>query len=268
MPTANDFLSSPDPTAIRVANVNGVALHDVADGLPPDELRQRACTELLRQRAQGLGLLANDDRPGLDGAISEAATRAIEALLERELDVPEPSDEACRRYFDGQPRLHTVGERARVRHILFAVTPGIDAMQLSKKAEEVLLEVRCARDDGARFAELAGKFSNCPSGQNGGELGWLAEPDCAAEFAREIFGKQDIGVLSRLVRTRFGLHIVEVCARDPGRSVTYEQARASVAAQLRNQSWANALRQYLQLLAGAADLEGVDLDAATSPLVQ
>jgi peptidyl-prolyl cis-trans isomerase C len=30
----------------------------------------------------------------------------------------------------------------------------------------------------------------------------------------------------------------------------------------------NALRQYLQVLAGRAEIEGVDLDAAESPLVQ
>jgi len=44
--------------------------------------------------------------------------------------------------------------------------------------------------------------------------------------------------------------------------------RAAVALVLRQQTWVNALRQYLQLLAGAAQLEGVDLDAADTPLVQ
>ncbi len=37
------------------------------------ELRQRACTELLRQAAQRAGLLAADDAPSEDGVISEAA---------------------------------------------------------------------------------------------------------------------------------------------------------------------------------------------------
>ena len=50
----------------------------------PDELRQRACTELLRQAAQRGGLLAADDAPSADGVISEAAG-AIEALLEQAL---------------------------------------------------------------------------------------------------------------------------------------------------------------------------------------
>jgi peptidyl-prolyl cis-trans isomerase C len=37
---------------------------------------------------------------------------------------------------------------------------------------------------------------------------------------------------------------------------------------LRQKSYVTALRQYLQLLAGSAQVEGVDLDAADTPLVQ
>jgi peptidyl-prolyl cis-trans isomerase C len=37
---------------------------------------------------------------------------------------------------------------------------------------------------------------------------------------------------------------------------------------LRQQSFVTALRQYLSLLAGQADIEGVELDAADTPLVQ
>ena len=47
-----------------------------------------------------------------------------------------------------------------------------------------------------------------------------------------------------------------------------EQVHAAVAQQLRHQAWLNALRQYLQLLAGEAEVVGIDLDAASTPLVQ
>jgi peptidyl-prolyl cis-trans isomerase C len=43
---------------------------------------------------------------------------------------------------------------------------------------------------------------------------------------------------------------------------------AAVAQSLRQQSFISALRQYLQLLAGAAVVEGVVLDRADTPLVQ
>ena len=52
------------------------------------------------------------------------------------------------------------------------------------------------------------------------------------------------------------------------RPAAFEDVRASVALVLRQQAWVNALRQYLQVLAGAASLEGVDIEGAETPLVQ
>ncbi len=251
-----------------VARINGVALHTSGEQLPSEMLRQRACTELLRQEAQRQGLLAADDAPGLDGATSEAATQAIEALLEQALQVPEPSEEACQRYHAAHPSFGGQGDRAHLRHVLFAVTPGVDVAQLRPRAEALLLELRCADEGGPAFAEAARQWSNCPSGAEGGDLGWLAPEDCAPEFAREIFSGQEVGVLSRLVHSRFGLHVVQVCARKAAQPTQFEDVRASIALVLRQQAWVNAMRQYLQLLAGQAEVEGVALDAADSPLVQ
>ncbi|WP_462388392.1 peptidylprolyl isomerase [Acidovorax sp. Q11] len=252
----------------EVARINGVALNAPHELLDEEALRQRACTELLRQAAQQAGLLPASDVPGALGAISVQASDAIEQLLERELDLPDPSEEACRRYHDAHPAAHAQGERAQLRHVLFAVTPGVDVNQLRLRAEALLIELRCADDGGAQFAKAAAQWSNCPSGQQGGDLGWLTRADCAPEFAREVFGGAEIGVLARLVHSRFGLHVVEVVARDPGRQPAFEEVRQAIALTLRQQAWVNALRQYLQLLAGAAQVEGVALDAAESPLVQ
>jgi peptidyl-prolyl cis-trans isomerase C len=262
-------MSASANTLVSIARVNGVALQASSEAVAPQTLRQRACTELLRQSAQREGLLAANDTPGTDGAISEEATVAIDALLERALKVPEPSDEACRRYYAAHTSRFATGERAHVRHILFAVTPGVDVVALRKRAEATLLDVRC--HDGAagdRFAEAARSLSNCPSGAEGGELGTLIAGDCAPEFAREIFGKVEIGVLPRLVHSRFGLHVVEVIAREPGVTPAFDAVCGAVANALRQQGFVTALRQYLQLLAGAAAIEGVDLEGADTPLVQ
>ena len=253
----------------EVACINGVALHACDAVLAPGELRQRACTELLRQAAQRAGLLAADDAPPVDGAISEAASSAIEALLDREVSTPEPSEDACKRHFAAHQATYRTGERVRARHILFAVTPGVDVVALRKRAEAALLEVRChdgRADDG--FAVAARASSNCPSGAEGGDLGWLLAADCAPEFAREIFGRAEVGVLPRLVHSRFGLHVVEVLAREPGAEQSFEAVRGAVAMSLRQLAYVTALRQYLRLLAGGATVKGVDLDAADTPLVQ
>jgi peptidyl-prolyl cis-trans isomerase C len=258
---------SPPPGA--AASVNGRALHGPDEVLTMAELRQRACTELLRQKAQQEGLLAGEDTPTADGAISETAADAIEALLERALTVPEPSADACLRHHAAQPGKFASGERVRLRHILFAVTPGVDVVALRKRAEAALLDVRCHDGTaGDGFAAAARSLSNCPSGALGGDLGGLTADDCVAEFAREIFGKAEIGVLPRLVHSRFGLHVVEVQARVAGEAPPFESVRSAVALSLRQQGFVTALRQYLQVLAGEAVVDGVDLEEADTPLVQ
>ena len=253
----------------QVARINGAALNAPDEKLSAEALRQRACTELLRQAAQAAGLLVASDMPPTDGVISEAASTAIEALLEQKLNVPDPLEKACRRHYAAHESTYHTGERVRVRHILFAVTPGVDVVALRKQVEPVFLDVRCHDDQAAdRFAEAARKWSNCPSGAEGGDLGWLSAEDCAPEFAREVLGRIEVGVLPRLVHSRFGLHVVEVLEREPGVAQSFEAVRGAVANSLRQQVFVTALRQYLQLLAGEATVEGVDLDAADTPLVQ
>ena len=262
MPTATLAV----PTAARI---NGVALNAPGDTLSPEELRQRACTELLRQAAQRAGLLDAADAPTADGVISEAAASAIDALLEQNLALPEPSEEACRRHHAAHEGAYRTGERVRVRHILFAVTPGVDVAALRKRAEPIFLDVRCHDGQASdSFADAARKWSNCPSGEDGGALGWLASADCAPEFARELFGHVEVGVLPRLVHSRFGLHVVEVLEREPGVAQPFESVRGAVAMALRQQAFVTALRLYLRLLAGEAIVEGVELDAADTPLVR
>jgi peptidyl-prolyl cis-trans isomerase C len=190
-------------------------------------------------------------------------------LLERAIQVPEPSEEACRRHFEAKAAGYRTGERVLARHILFAVTPGVDVVALRKRAEATLLDVRCHDGAGeARFAAAARASSNCPTGADGGQLGWLCAADCAPEFAREVFGRVEVGVLPRLVHSRFGLHVVEVQAREPGAAQSFESVRGAVAMSLRQLTYVTALRQYLRLLAGESAVKGVDLDAADTPLVQ
>lgn len=253
-----------------VASVNGVALHAQDATLTVDELRQRAYSELLRQTAIQKGLLATNDIPGTDGVASEAASNAIEALLEQELVVPEPSEEACRRHHAANQASYTTGERVHVRHILFAVTPGVDLNALRKQAEATLLNVRChdGKSGEDAFAKAASTLSNCPSGAEGGQLGWLTPADCAPEFAKELFAHVEVGVLPRLVHSRFGLHVVEVLAREAGVAQPFESVHGAVIMMLKQQTFVTALRQYLSLLAADAHIECIDLNSAETPLVQ
>ena len=52
-----------------IARVNGIAINGADEDVTPDELRNRACTELLRQAAQKAGLLSASDEQSADGFI-------------------------------------------------------------------------------------------------------------------------------------------------------------------------------------------------------
>lgn len=247
-----------------IARVNGVALNTPAEPVTDEELRRRACTELLRQEAHSTGLLATADAPSADGVTSEAAAAAIERLIEQRVAVAEPDDEACRRYYAAHQKDYRSGERARVRHVLFAVTPGVDLAALRRQAESVLLTLRCEPATNDAFGRAARAFSNCPSGAHGGELGWLAAGDCAPEFAAAVFGASEVGVLPQLVHTRYGLHVVEALEREAGAVQPFEAVRAAVAMSLRRYAFVTALRRFVSALADGATIEGVELDPHVS----
>jgi len=253
------------------ASINGVALQAM-EGPPGDEaLRQRAWSELLRQEAVRQGLLPAHSHT-LAPALSVDDQRIIQEMLERSVQVPAPSEAECRRYFEARPTQFIAGAMVHARHILFAVTGGVDVHKLVARAEQALLELSRKEVAPGRFTELARQLSNCPSGADGGDLGWITPENCAGELATELFhatGTPDwTGLRPRLVHSRYGFHIVEVLARAAGRQLPFEEVRGRIELLLRQRVQARALHQYMQLLAGQAAVAGVMLSTADSPLVQ
>jgi peptidyl-prolyl cis-trans isomerase C len=254
-----------------LARVNGVPLHGPDEQPSPDVLQERAWAELLRQRAVQLGLLPpwQGDGPPV---LTEADRQVLQAMLEREVQVPEPTQEECRRYFEAHKAQFMVGQTMHVRHILFAVTPGVDPHALMRRAESVLLELLRKDVPPGRFEALAAELSNCPSGARGGDLGWIGPHDCCPELANELFyqsdGRWGLGVRPRLVQSRHGFHVIEVLARKKGILPPFEDVQAAIAQRLGHKARARALHQYMQLQVGQALIEGVNLSGSASPLVQ
>lgn len=254
-----------------VASINGIALHQPGETLDADTLLERAHTELLRQQAVREGRLPR--HTGLEApALDDAQRAAIEAMLDEAVVSPDPGEAECRRHYEAHKSRWTVGQALHVRHILFAVTPGVNVHALSQRAEAALLDLSRKDVLAGRFEQLAKELSNCPSSQQGGDLGWLTPQDCAPELANELFFQTDsrwgMGVHPRLVHTRYGLHIIEVLGRRKGTLPAFEELQDRIRAELALQSRSTALRQYMQLLVGDAVVEGIELEGASSPLVQ
>ncbi|WP_338844893.1 peptidylprolyl isomerase [Massilia sp. W12] len=253
--------------ANQIPSVNGVLLLAPGETLDAPHVQQRACYELLRQRALQCGLLTPQQ-----GGDEQALQTALEALLQQEAPIPQPGDAECRRYYQAHLEQFRQGQARHMRHILFALTPRTPVDALAQQAEQVLLELLRQPQPPGRFAELAREYSNCPSAREGGDLGWIEPAALAPELAQQIFLRADAprqaGIHPRLLHSRFGLHIVDILALRVGVLPEYEQVAPRIALQLQRQAEARALRQYVSVLAAQAELCGVDLDAAASPLLQ
>ena len=80
------------------------------------------------------------------------------------------------------------------------------------------------------FRRGAAELSNCPSGARGRRSGLAdARGLRAGVRARDSSASAEVGVLPRLVHSRFGLHVVEVLAREAGHVPAFEAVRGAVA---------------------------------------
>lgn len=234
--------------------VNGI--HVDEEYGPTPELS--AVQELLRQRAVELAFVD-------DNADDEVVSEAIERVLQREVDVPEPTYEECRRWYDAHPEKFRNGDLIHARHILFQITPGAPVATVRSEAEALHSELR---KNPEAFEQRARDKSNCPSGAQGGQLGQLQRGSTVPEFEKAVFDNWYKGVLPELVHTRHGFHIVAVDKRINGEQLPFEAVADQVADELRSATEERALNQYVRILASDAELEGVDLDTAESPLIQ
>ena len=119
-----------------------------------------------------------------------------------------------------------------------------------------------------RFDALAREISNCPSGQQGGNLGQIGRGDTVPEFEKALFRFGPTGLLRELVKTRYGFHIVAVDQRIPGKTLPFDVVRIADRRTTARHVREKALRQYVSVLAGQAKIDGVDSAGSTSPLVQ
>ncbi|MZG53818.1 MAG: peptidylprolyl isomerase [Nitrospinae bacterium] len=89
--------------------------------------------------------------------------------------------------------------RASARHILV-------------KTEEACVDLKKQIEEGADFADMAKKHSECPSGNGGGDLGEFSPGQMVPEFDTVVFN-DDVGKVHGPVKTQFGYHLIEITSR-------------------------------------------------------
>jgi len=216
--------------------------------------QQLVIRELLRQRAQQLGIEVEDP------------AEAAEAAVDHEVALPEIDEASCRRYFEANRERFRSPATAEVRHILLAAAPDDpDARARAGDRADGLVEQ--LKHEPGRFAALAAERSDCPSASDGGHLGAIGRGQTVPEF-EDVVLRLEVGLADRPVETRYGFHVVEVLGREGGEPLPYESVRHLIADYVRERSWRRAVSQYIGQLAADAEIQGVDLEVPDSPLVQ
>lgn len=131
----------------------------------------------------------------------------------------EPSDEEVEAYAVEQRNL-------RARHILIRVDEGAPEEEVAdarQRAQDLIDQL----NDGADFEELAGEYSDGPTGERGGDLGYFTRDRMVEPFADAVFALEEDGELvQEPVRTQFGFHVIQLV--DYGEPMDTDQARQAL----------------------------------------
>ena len=118
------------------------------------------------------------------------------------------NDDEIEAYYEYNIGAFTSPKQVKARHILFLVEKGASEereRQVRDKAKAVLALARQGKD----FGELAKTYSEGPTKNKGGDLGYFSEGSMVKSFEGAAF-KLKAGEISDLVRTPFGYHIIKV----------------------------------------------------------
>lgn len=92
------------------------------------------------------------------------------------------------------------------------MTAQVRAFHILVKSEDEAQKIMKRLNDGEEFAKVARRFSSCPSGKNGGDLGWFGKGQMVPEFEQAAFAA-DIGKVIGPIKTQFGYHVIKVSGK-------------------------------------------------------
>jgi len=154
-----------------------------------------------------------------DNALAYRTQLYIQRLLEKSVwSGIEVSDNEIRDYYDNNINQFETGEQVKASHIL---------VETEAEAEKILSQLKSGSD----FEELAEEHSTCPSGAEGGDLGYFAHGAMVPEFEEVAFAMK-VGEVSDIVETQFGYHIIKLTAMKEGGIAGFDEVKEELTQQL------------------------------------
>ncbi|GIW44676.1 MAG: hypothetical protein KatS3mg077_1958 [Candidatus Binatia bacterium] len=181
---------------------------------------------------------------GLDLATYRKQVRedlARQQLLAREIrGKVTVTPEDVQRYLEEHQEADGRSARVRIAHILFALPPdarGDRVASVLARAQEVRKQIA----DGLDFAVAAQRYSEDKSGREGGDLGWFKPGELMDEL-EQAQEQLKVGEVSEPVRTRLGIHLIRVVAREQEGQVD----RSALEEEVRQKLYSQALEERFQ----------------------
>lgn len=140
-----------------------------------------------------------------------------------------PTLEDLELYYRSHKKKYRVPGKVKVRHILIRlpVRPHKDELAAVKaRIKTIMDQLR----HGGDFATEAASFSEDPGSRaKGGDLGWVTRDELDPVFAKAVFSAEK-GKITGPVRSRYGLHIIQVEDKQPARQLKFQHIKNRVTA--------------------------------------
>jgi len=232
-------------------------------------LDQLIVQKLILEQAFHLNITANEEmlNQQLESAkqfMPDADMDRLEKLLEDDLTVQQViqeavvavlnvSDEEAQGYYDNSLDQFLEPEQVKASHIIVLVQP--DAPQEDKDtAREKIDEILAKATAGEDFAELAKEFSEGPSKDTGGDLGFFSRGQMVQPFEDTAFA-MNIGDISGVVETQFGYHIIKLTDRKPERQLPFEEVAEQIKQSLLDEKINTNVTEWVDTLRNEATIE-------------
>ncbi|MEO9825932.1 MAG: peptidylprolyl isomerase [Paracoccaceae bacterium] len=237
--------------------------HEAPSGKPGIAWRKAAnavaIRTLLLQEASARGMTSERQEVG-PGRFETDEEALIRGLLEAEVDVSAPGDEAIHAEWERDPTRFRAPPLWEVSHILFACDPR-DTDIKNKTKERAVATTKMALGDPKNFAALAARESECGSKSSGGALGQLGPGDTVPEFEAMLRHLKTGQITPEPVLTRHGWHIIRMDAVALGAVLPFETVRQKIADAMEKAAWASEARLFVDKLVAKAEITGADLQA-------
>jgi hypothetical protein len=132
------------------------------------------------------------------------------------------------------------------------IVKNVDEQTSDEAALEQMQGIRAELEQGADFAEVADRRSDCPG--RGGDLGYFPRGQMVTEFDAVVFASEP-GQVSPIFRTQFGYHIAKVYDRKPEGIRPLADVSANIEALLFQQKKQRRIEQYIDSLRAKADIQ-------------